>query len=162
MFRSAQAYRRRFALCRPDHFDVVFEINPWMSKSDRPDRDLVHKQWEGLKAAIEEAGATTFVMPPVPGLADMVFAADLGIVDDNRFLRAAFRYAERAPEAAGAADWLSGNEFTEIGPLEGYLLEGGDISLVRRPHTDLRARPAYRDFRTPACSPSTSECGSCP
>lgn len=127
MSHSAQAHRRRFALCRPDHFDVVFEINPWMSTSDRPDLDLGHKQWESLKAAIEEAGATTSVIPPVPGLADMVFAADLGIVNDDRFFRSAFRYSERAPEAAGAADWLAANGFTEIMPAERHLLEGGDV-----------------------------------
>lgn len=40
---------RRYLMCRPDHFTVSYEINPWMDKTRLTDRDLAVAQWEALR-----------------------------------------------------------------------------------------------------------------
>ena len=89
----------------PSHYDVSYSINPWM----RPDAWLHdsagHKQRAldasaCLAAALGEAGATIVSVPGEPGLPDMVFPANAGIVLDGRCLLARFREPQRQGEAA--------------------------------------------------------------
>lgn len=120
---------RRFLLCRPVHFDVTFEINPWMNRENRPDRERSFTEWEGLRQALEGCGAETFAVDSVEGLSDMVFPADIAVVRGGQFLRAKFRHEERRAEAAYGAAWLTANGFTELEPLadDETFLEGGDV-----------------------------------
>ncbi|MFI0982582.1 dimethylarginine dimethylaminohydrolase family protein [Streptomyces sp. NPDC021093] len=120
---------KRFLLCSPDHFDVTFEINPWMSSQRRPDRRKSWREWNALVAGLRAAGAEVHHVPSLPGLSDMVFPTDVGVVDGNRFVRGRFRHPERRAEAAHGATWLREHGFTEIPwPDDPDLyLEGGDV-----------------------------------
>lgn len=120
---------RAFLLCRPTHFDVTFEINPWMDRQNRPDRSQSEVEWSSLRAVIEDRGARTFAMDMVAGLSDMVFPADVAVVRAGTFLRARFRHEPRRAEAAHGADWLRASGFAELDPLDGQdaFLEGGDV-----------------------------------
>ena len=40
---------RRYLMCRPEHFDVSYAINPWMDVSLGVDRELALRQWESLR-----------------------------------------------------------------------------------------------------------------
>ena len=93
-------------LCPPDYFGVEYEINAWMHRSVPVDSELVQAQWQGLVRNLESAGATVETMPPVRGLPDMVFTANAGLVDGDRFLVSRFRYPERQPEAACDRAWF--------------------------------------------------------
>jgi len=100
------AWGRRYLLCPPDHFAVVYEINPWMASGAEVDRDRAASQWEGLRAALVEAGATVEVQPPDPTVPDLVFTANAGIVSGQAFVPASFRHPERQPETALDVAWF--------------------------------------------------------
>lgn len=89
-----------FLLCPPDHFDVEYEINPFMDLSEQPDRALAASQWTALRAAIEAAGAAVEVLPAQPGLPDLVFTNNAGFVHGDEVLLTRFRCAERTGEEA--------------------------------------------------------------
>ncbi|MEO5678284.1 MAG: amidinotransferase [Acidimicrobiales bacterium] len=107
---------RRFLLCPPTHFAVAYEINPWMSTAVEVDRDRAQAQWEGLAAALEEAGATVEILPPHPSVPDLVFTANAGIVSGRRFVPARFRHPERQPETALNTAWFAAAGF-DVHPL---------------------------------------------
>ncbi len=94
---------RRYLMCPPEHYEVAYAINPWMRPDETVDRDLARAQWEELKTTLERAGATVEVMLPAPGLPDLVFTANLGIVSRDAFVLARMRHPERTPESALAA-----------------------------------------------------------
>lgn len=95
------ATRRRYLMCRPEHFAVSYAINPWMDP-DRPvDRALALRQWERLVHVYEGLGHTVELIDPLPGCPDMVFAANGGLVYGGRALGARFAFPER--EAEGPA-----------------------------------------------------------
>jgi N-dimethylarginine dimethylaminohydrolase len=97
---------RRYLMCPPRHFGVLYEINPWMSRevSVDPDRALV--QWEGLVATLEAAGADVVVMEPEADVPDLVFTANAGVVNGGQFVPSHFRHPERRPETPINAAWF--------------------------------------------------------
>jgi N-dimethylarginine dimethylaminohydrolase len=90
-------------MCRPKHFAVTYAINPWMDPGAwaadghalgaraRQEWERLHHALGGLRAAIE-------LVPPVPGLPDLVFTANAAVVMDRTALLARFRHAERRRE----------------------------------------------------------------
>ena len=100
------AWGRRFLLCPPAHFTVAYEINPWMSTEVRVDPDRAQAQWDGLRAALEQAGAAVEVQPPHPTVPDLVFTANAGVVMGRAYVPSHFRHPERQPETALDIDWF--------------------------------------------------------
>lgn len=92
------ATRRRFVLCRPTFFDVVYAINPWMQPALPVDPARAAAQWQALHDTYLALGHEVHVVEPVPGLPDMVFAANGGVAVDGRALSSRFRFAERRGE----------------------------------------------------------------
>lgn len=71
----------RLLVCPPDYFGIEYEINPWMRRSNTVNRDQAVRQWHGLMQVLEQdVGAVLERMSPVPGLPDLVFTANAGIV----------------------------------------------------------------------------------
>ncbi len=97
--------QRRFLMCPPRHFDVAYASNPWMDPSQPVDRGCAMRQWESLVSAYAEHGHRVDLLEPVPGLPDMVFAANGATVVDGRVLVANFAVDQRRGEAARHADW---------------------------------------------------------
>jgi N-dimethylarginine dimethylaminohydrolase len=106
-------------MCPPTYFDVSYSINPWMDPSAPVDRQLAVGQWSALVETYRAAGHCVELLDPVPGLPDMVYAANGALVVDGRMLPARFAYAEREPEAAVHAAWHRRN---------GILYGGRDIA----------------------------------
>ena len=102
---------RRYLMCRPTYFDVVYEINPWMHADEPVDHDLVMAQWETLRATYLALGHDVDVVEGEPGLPDMVYAANGATVVDGRALAVRFQHEQRRPETAAFARWLSAHEF---------------------------------------------------
>ena len=94
-----RATRRRYLMCRPDHFEVRYAINPWMDPSTPVDRELALEQWQRLVHVYEGLGHAVELVDPLPGHPDMVFAANGGLVHGGRALGARFAFPERAAEA---------------------------------------------------------------
>ncbi len=101
-----EATPRHYLMCRPTHFDVTYAINPWMDPGKPVDTDLAVEQWDTLRRLYLEYGHTVDVLEPLPGLPDMVFAANGATVVDDRVVVARFRHPERAPEAKAYRNWF--------------------------------------------------------
>ncbi len=133
---SRQVSPRRYLMCPPEHFDVTYAINPWMDP-DRPvDRGLVLDQWQQLVTTYRQLGHEVAVLPPAPGLPDMVFAANGGLVVDGRAMGARFRHHERAAEAEHYLAWFRRYlDPAAVAPVhvleaEGDVLQVGEVLLA--------------------------------
>ena len=106
---SELGWGRRYLMCPPTHFGVLYEINPWMHREVAVDRDLANEQWEGLVRTLREAGAEVVTMEPHPDWPDMVFTANAGLLSTttNQFVPSHFRNPERQGETAIFDAWFS-------------------------------------------------------
>jgi N-dimethylarginine dimethylaminohydrolase len=100
----------------PTFYTVEYAINPWMDTSTPVDTGLAVRQWEELLTTYRALGHTVELVEPVPGLPDMVYAANGGLVIDGgaegpRAVVARFAYPQRAGEAIAYADWMGANGF---------------------------------------------------
>jgi len=127
----ADRYRpRRYLMCPPEFFDVSYSINAWMNPAVAVDAPLAQRQWHQLVEAYVRAGHTVELARPTPGLPDMVFAANSGLVIDGKVLCARFRHAERHGESMPFHDWFRANDFTDVA-LPDHVNEGeGDFLVV--------------------------------
>jgi ornithine--oxo-acid transaminase len=103
---------RRFLMCPPAHFDVVYAINPWMHPELPADAGRALEQWEHLKAAYEEVGHVVETIPAQAGLPDMVFAANSALVIDGVALLAKFRHPQRRGEERPYERWFRARGLT--------------------------------------------------
>ncbi|NYD67611.1 dimethylargininase [Agromyces atrinae] len=123
------ATTRSVLMCRPEHFTVVYRINPWMDPALPTDTSLAVRQWQTLYDAYIALGYDVQLIDPVEGLPDMVYAANGGFVIDGIAYGASFTYPERQPEGPAYMDWFRSAGFDVRVPVE--INEGeGDFLLV--------------------------------
>ncbi|NQX16782.1 dimethylargininase [Rathayibacter sp. VKM Ac-2857] len=116
-------------MCRPEHFTVVYRINPWMDPQVPTDTALAVRQWQTLYDTYVGLGFDVQLIDPEAGLPDMVYAANGGFVIDGIAYGASFTYPERQPEGPAYMDWFRGVGFDVRVPEE--VNEGeGDFLLV--------------------------------
>lgn len=120
---------RRYLMCPPTHFDVRYAINPWMDPSVAVDRGRAQLQWGALVAVLREAGAQVEVLDPHADLPDLVFTANLGIVDGTSFIPARMHHPERRPEPAHAERWFRSRGFAIKSLSEDVVQEGAGDAL---------------------------------
>jgi N-dimethylarginine dimethylaminohydrolase len=97
---------RTYLMCPPEYFAVEYAINPWMNPDEPVDVVKAMDQWRRLRAVFTSLGHTVHTIAALPGLPDMVFAANGATVIDGKVLGSRFRYPERQPEAAAYLRWL--------------------------------------------------------
>jgi N-dimethylarginine dimethylaminohydrolase len=100
---------RRYLLCPPEHFGVLYEINPWMHQEVAVDVDVAVAQWDALRRTLVDAGAEVATIDQPEGVPDLVFTANAGLVDSTRrvFVPAHFRHPERQPETEVFTRWFA-------------------------------------------------------
>lgn len=138
---------RRYLMCPPRYFTVGYAINPWMDPAGGDvDVALAGRQWDELLATYRGLGHVVELIEPVPGLPDMVFAANGALVVGPRAMGSSFAYPERQAEAAAyqhRLESISGvREFVAPSHLmegEGDFLVVGDLILAG---TGFRTAPA--------------------
>ncbi|WP_210480052.1 dimethylargininase [Naasia sp. SYSU D00948] len=129
------AVRRTYLMCRPDHFTVEYRINPWMHPEAPTDTARALAQWQSLHDLYVSLGHTVLLVDPVPGLPDMVYAANGGFTLDGVAYAPRFAHPERAGEAPAYASWLARTGFRVVEPREtnegeGDFLLAGDVILA--------------------------------
>lgn len=102
---------RRYLMCPPLHFGVLYEINPWMHTEVRVDVDAAAAQWHTLATNLRAAGAEVVTMEPQPHVPDIVFTANAGLVSGSLFVPSHFRHPERQPETPVFAKWFEAAGF---------------------------------------------------
>jgi N-dimethylarginine dimethylaminohydrolase len=140
-------------MCPPRHFDVNYSINPWMNPAKPTDAGLAMTQWERLREIYLSLGHQVSVIEPLPGLPDMVFAANGATVIDGKVLAARFRYRQRAAEGAAYRDWFLANgygsvyepEFVNEGEGD-YLFDGRRILAGTGFRTDVRSHSEAQEL----------------
>ncbi len=120
---------RRYLMCRPEHFTVTYEINPWMHKADPTDTSKALRQWQSLYDTYIELGHEIQLIDPIPGLPDMVYTANGGFIIDGTALGVKFRVDERRGEERPFMDRFAELGFEVVEPVAAQEGEG-DILLV--------------------------------
>src|SRR5919199_619616 len=100
------ALHRRYLMCRPTHFTVAYRINPWMHPAEPTDTDLALAQWQRLHDAYLALGHDIELIDPLPGLPDMVYAANGGFTLDGVAYTAKFTHPERQAEGPAYGEWF--------------------------------------------------------
>jgi len=145
----------RLLVCPPDYFGIEYEINPWMRRSNVVNSNEAVRQWHHLMQVLEqEVGAVLERMKPVPGLPDLVFTANAGIVVGRRAVPSRFRYAERRKEEAYFEEWFRGQGYEVVTLDPGRFFEGaGDLLGFPdtwfggyRQRSDIRVFPTLSDW----------------
>jgi N-dimethylarginine dimethylaminohydrolase len=124
--------RDKILMCPPDYFTVEYVINPWMAGHESSlDIDLARKQWDALRATIEEH-ADVVVLDPQPKLPDLVFTANAGVVYGNKAVASHFMPQERRPEERHNKKWFRENGFELLDLDEKIGFEGAGDCLFDR------------------------------
>ncbi|MFC4553969.1 dimethylargininase [Georgenia faecalis] len=129
---TRDARPRRYLMCPPTYFTVAYEINPWMHQDVPTDTELAVRQWEELKKTYDELGHEVELIEPIPGLPDMVYAANGAVMGDGVVYSAKFTYPQRQPEGPAYEKWFADAGFptvtaTEINEGEGDILTVGEL-----------------------------------
>jgi len=99
----------RLLMCRPEHFGVVYAINPWMKPRDWKQEEHIlaaqsRREWMGLRHTLAALGAEIELVPAASGVPDLVFTANSAVVLDRKALLARFRYPQRRGEESHFRD----------------------------------------------------------
>ena len=119
----------RILMCPPDHYGIEYEINPWMSRSRGSTPDRAKAQWRNLHDTLISLGVQVETMTPQPGLPDLVFTANAGLVHHGRFFSSQFRHEVRARESPSFDAWFAAHGFTVEHLPEGMFFEGAGDAL---------------------------------
>jgi N-dimethylarginine dimethylaminohydrolase len=116
-------------MCRPDYYGIEYEINPWMKRSHPSHAVQARQQWDALRWLLEERLAVDIrLVEPQPGLPDMVFTANAGLVWQSQFILSNFRHEVRRREAPHFEAWFRDQGFEILHLPEEHYFEGeGDL-----------------------------------
>jgi len=155
----------------PKHFTVNYSINPWMNTSAPVNPEKALKQWNTLRQAIIDAGATVEVMDPAGAdhYPDLVFTANAAVVRGKKAFMANFYYPQCKGERYFYEKWFKDHGYDTMGSYEVPFEGAGDglwigendskLACGIGPRTDVRAlrmvadklQDAERPFTTIGC-----------
>lgn len=110
-------------MCRPDYFDIRYEINPWMKIQNKVDLKKALEQWLNLYNTYKKLGVEVEMIEQSKDQPDMVFTANAGIVRGKTFISGNFRYKERKGEELHFKKWFKDHGY-KVKTLSDY--QGGE------------------------------------
>ncbi len=116
-------------MCPPDHYGIEYEINPWMNRSRGANSKRAMKQWRLLYEKLLGLGVKISLLDPVPGLPDMVFTANAGMIHHRKFLASRFRPQARTGETPHCSRWFAEAGFEVVQLPAGMFHEGAGDAL---------------------------------
>ena len=119
----------------PQFFAVDYAINPWMDTDTPVDVTVAVAQWKHLRDTYLRLGHKVDLVAPVPGLPDMVYAANGGLILNGTAVVARFKYPQRQQESTAYADWMRSHGYTpvqtqHVNEGQGDLLPVGEMILA--------------------------------
>ncbi len=119
----------RILMCPPDYFGIEYEINPWMNMQQGANPQPARRQWQRLYQTLCDLGAAIDLLEPIPGLPDLVFTANAGLVFHDMFLPARFRFGVRQGESPHFEKWARDRGLTLVPLPESMSFEGAGDAL---------------------------------
>ena len=125
---------KHFLMCEPRFFEVCYVINPWMEGNmGKVNNPLAKQQWKNLYDIVARLASVSLI-EPVPGLPDMVFTANAGLVQrredgGKEFIVSSFLHAERQPEAKFFEKFFSSHGYRVRHLQEKTIFEGAGDAL---------------------------------
>jgi lysine-ketoglutarate reductase/saccharopine dehydrogenase-like protein (TIGR00300 family) len=99
-------------MCRPEFYGVHYVINPWMEGNlHKSSPEAAMRQWHALRRLLEER-ARVECIDPQPGLPDMTFTANAGLVLGQAVVLSRFFHQERRGEEAHFKQWFQDHGYT--------------------------------------------------
>src|SRR5579883_280704 len=134
----------RILVCAPDHYDVDYVINPWMEGNiHKPSQSTAKAQWTQFCNLLKDQ-AELMQIEARPGLPDMVFTANGGLVIGQKVVLSRFLHPERRREEPFFKEWFKKQGF-EVFELPADLpFEGAGDALMDRAGTCLWAGYGFR------------------
>src|SRR5262249_50476687 len=123
----------RILMCPPDYYGIEYEINPWMCRSRGSTPEKARRQWQSLDEMLGPLDGQVELMTPQPGLPDLVFTANAGLIFGQRFFSSQFRHAVRARESPFFDEWFALHGFTVEHLPAGMYFEGAGDALFCGP-----------------------------
>lgn len=118
---------KRLLMCPPIHFNVDYDINPWMSEQiGKVDNHKALVQWQTLFNALKKV-AQVIILPAEIHMPDLVFTANAGTIVGNSAILSRFRHPERRPEEAVFRRWFEDRGYTVEQPKHDYEGEGDHL-----------------------------------
>jgi len=145
---------RQILLCPPEYYGIEYEINPWMDRTRKAEQEQASRQWQQLRDLLQSLGCPTQFIQPHPGLPDMVFTANAGLVVGSNFIRTSFRHKERQGEAALFEQWFAERKYKIVRLPDRLVFEGEGDALFSgdalfcgyRFRSDIRSHQWLGDF----------------
>jgi len=121
----------KILVCDPSHYQISYEINPWMNVSSGADNYLAVQQWNSLVSKLESLNVEVIRINPEPGFPDMVFTANAGVLVYNYLILSNFKHKERQGEEPFFKKWFKENGFKPIEFPKGIRFEGAGDCLIK-------------------------------
>ncbi len=88
-----------FLMCRPTYYTIAYEINPWMSLKRQANPSKAMRQWQALYDLLTKTlGLRVRLLSPKPGVPDLIFTANAGLMHGCWFILSHFRHPQRQRE----------------------------------------------------------------
>jgi len=139
----------KYLMCRPEHYAMAYAINPCSRAEHAVDRKLAEVQWQALYDWLTaQANTSVELMDPIKGLQDLVFVAQSGFVNGDRFIKSRFRQRDRRNEEIEIERWFRKKNYDVKTVPEPYCFEGeGDmVSLGRELFAGYHFRSELESF----------------
>lgn len=123
---------QRLLMCAPKHFGVDYVINPWMEHQiGKAVHAAAEEQWANLRRHLAREAEISLVAPQ-PGLPDMVFTANAGLVIGKTVVVSRFSSKERRPEEQYFRAWFESQGLTTAPWPGDVAFEGAGDALLDR------------------------------
>ncbi len=94
-------------MCPPLYYGIENEVNPWKGRSRQSEPELAKEQWRGLYRLVQDQlDVEVVLVEPRVGLPDMAFAANCGLVWQNKFIASNFSHEARQGEITHFENWF--------------------------------------------------------
>lgn len=89
----------RLLVCPPTHYNVAYDINPWMTRNVGYSAPDAKRQWERLCETFTVAGDVELLtIEPNEHVPDLIFTANAALISGNLAIVSSFRHPERRRE----------------------------------------------------------------
>ncbi len=122
--------QKSLLICPPDHFDVIYEINAWMSVDQKPEQAVAREQWHQYENVLAMLDFDLYYLRPEPGVPDLVFTANHGLIRGNKVVLATMKHPERQLEAPFYSKWFEDAGLETYTPKSGFYEGEGDSFII--------------------------------